>query len=177
MKSPNEITLRRLAFVKHLHSLGMQQSLLAEPIRFASLLTMHDTVELFLCIACEHLDAGKTDLPFTEYWNVLSPRLESPGLTQQQAMQRLNRARVSFKHYGLMPSVTDFEGFRVTTTLFLEENTPTIFGMRFESISLVDLVDCAAARENLRAAERHLEEDKYKDAVVSSKIGFPTNPG
>jgi hypothetical protein len=172
MRTPNEITLRRLAFVKHLHSLAVKQSLLAEPIRFASLLTMHDTVELFLCIACEHLDTGKKELRFMEYWDVLSTKLESPGLTQKEAMRRLNQARVDFKHFGLMPSQIDFDGFRVTATLFLEENTPTIFGRGFDSISLVDLIESAAARESLRNAERQLGQDQTKESVASSKIAF-----
>jgi hypothetical protein len=146
----------------------MQQSSLAEPIRFAALLTMHDAIELFLCIAAEHLDVSKKELRFMEYWDVLPSKL-----TQKEAMRRLNQARVDFKHHGLIPSNIDFEGFRVTTALFLEENTLTVFGRQFDSISLVDLliVECGAARDNLHNAERQLDENTT-DAVASCKIAF-----
>lgn len=130
---------------------------------------MHDTVELFLCLACEHLNTGKNEIGFMKYWDILSPKVGSPGLTQRVAMRRLNQARVNFKHHGLMPSEIDFEGFRVATTLFLEENTPTIFGRSFDSVSLVDLVACEAAREHLRAAERQVEEDPKQSALSCRK--------
>jgi hypothetical protein len=130
---------------------------------------MHDTVELFLCLACEHLNTGKNEIGFMKYWDILSPKVGSPGLTQRVAMRRLNQARVSFKHHGIMPSVIDFEGFRVTTTLFLEENTPAIFGRSFDSVSLVDVVACEPAREHLRAAEREVDENPNQAALSCRK--------
>jgi len=52
--------IKRLAFIKYLYKLAVDQSRRPEPLCSASILTFHDAVELFLQLASEHLDVGKT---------------------------------------------------------------------------------------------------------------------
>lgn len=49
--------IRRLAFIKYLYRIGIQQSEAAEPFASAALLTFHDAAELFLQLSAEHTDA------------------------------------------------------------------------------------------------------------------------
>src|ERR1043165_1201358 len=113
-----EIT-RRLAFAKYLHNLGVVQSKLPSPIGAAAILMFHDAVEFFLQIASEHLNVGKPQLNFIDYWDLLSSHLPEP-LSHKEAMRRMNKSRVALKHHGTTPSTEDIRAFRESTSEFFE---------------------------------------------------------
>jgi hypothetical protein len=172
MSRPDKSTIERLSFIKFLYGLGVEQSKAAEPMNAASLLTLHDSVELFLQLASECLDIGKKGMNFLEYWDVLSRKLPDEGLTQREAMRRLNHARVALKHHGTRPSRSDVEAFRVTATTFFAENTHRVFGVPFESISLIDLVAYEVVRTTLEQAQQQISEGRFKDALSSCRLAF-----
>jgi hypothetical protein len=64
------------------------------------------------------------------------------------------------------------EGFRATTTNFLEENTTKVFGVDFSGISLIDLVKCKSAKESLTNAETLLKQSKLKEALENVAVAF-----
>jgi len=107
-----------------------------------------------------------------DYWNLLEPKLTSGGLAQKESMRRLNKSRVALKHHGTLPSKLDIEAFRASATNFFEENTPLVFGIEFDSISMVNLVQCPAARSNLEEASRLIEEGSIEDAFDKIAIAF-----
>lgn len=96
--------IKRLAFIKYLYKLAVDQSKRPEPLCSASILTFHDAIELFLQLASEHLNVGKQQPSFMEYWDLISQKLSNQELTQKESMRRLNRARVALKHHGTLPS-------------------------------------------------------------------------
>ncbi|MCD6344223.1 MAG: hypothetical protein J7M17_01270, partial [Anaerolineae bacterium] len=149
------ITVRRLAFIKYIYQLGLQQSGMLEPLHGVALLTFHDAAELFLQVASEYLNAGAKQANFMDYWELLSKKLPTE-LGHKEAMRRLNKARVALKHHGTLPSKLDVEAFRATITNFFTDNTPLVFGFPFTAISLTDFVQPAEARDNLKEAERLL---------------------
>jgi len=134
-----EHIVRRLAFIKYLFTVGQDQSRQHEPLCSVSVLTWHDCVELFLFLANEHLNAGSPPENLMGYWELFSKKLATP-LTHKEAMRRLVRSRVALKHHGTMPAKMDIEAFSETVASFMLENTPTIFDLQFDDISLVDLV-------------------------------------
>lgn len=168
----HQTTVQRLAFIKYLYMTAVRQSEQRGPLASASILMFHDSVELFLQLASERLNVGKSDLGFMDYWDVLSPKLPGEGLTQKESMRRLNRARVSLKHHGIMPSRLDIEGFRASATNFFGENTPQIFGVDFASVSMVDLVRCAETRESLRKAQQSQEQGNLEEALDLVAVAF-----
>ena len=100
-----ENTLQRLAFIRYLYSVAVDQSRQPEPLRVASVLTFHDSIELFLDLACDQFGiSSKKTREFKDYWNALEEHLKEQSLFQKRSMERLNMARVSFKHHGNMPS-------------------------------------------------------------------------
>jgi hypothetical protein len=102
-----------------LYETGVEQSLRPEPMNAVSLLTFHDSIELFLRLASEQKDAAmKTDLKFLEYWDVLKHKVQG-GLTQKESVRRLDSARGNLKHQGTRPSKEDVEEYRVTAKRFL----------------------------------------------------------
>jgi len=169
----NETTLKRLAFIKYIYKNSVAQSHSPEPMCGASILLLHDSIELFLHLAAEHLDVAiNRDTPFMKYWDLLSPKLPEGYPTHNSSMLRLNSSRVELKHRGTRPCKSDIEGFRVYATDFFKENTPPIFGIEFSDISLISLVKCEKARGNLDEATRLLQEDKRKDAINKIALAF-----
>src|SRR6266571_312990 len=98
--------VRRLALIRHLYRLGVVQSRLPAPLSAISILIFHDGVELFLQLASEALDAEtKSKMEFMDYWGPISKKLPGGELGMNEAMRRLNKARVGFK-----PSISALSG-------------------------------------------------------------------
>ena len=170
-------TVKRLAFIKYLYSRGIEQSRRAEPFCWASVLTFHDAIELFLALASEYLDVGKRlrDIRFMEYWSLINPILKKrgkDGLTQKISIDRLNDARVALKHHSNPPSKSAIEGFRNSVTNFFEENTPTVFDIEISNISLIELIECQATKNSLKEAQKMLKENKIEDSFDKVALAF-----
>jgi hypothetical protein len=150
------LTMKRLAFIRLLHQQGNDQSLLAEPLAFTSVLSFHDTVEHFLVLAGEHLGATLPNhIQFMRYWDELHPG-KLPGgvaLSGKVAMDRLNRLRNGFKHAGSMPSLSAVEQARGDVASFLEDNTPKVFGVAYDGIDMADLITQEDARDLIKEAD------------------------
>lgn len=162
----------RLAFIRWLFNLAVEQSKKPEPLSSGSILGFHDAIELFLELACEYLNVGKGDVQFMEYWDLISGKISANELTQKESMRRLNKARVGLKHHGNLPSKTSIEGFRVNATDFFEENTPIVFGIELQDVSLTELVQYEKAKEYLKKAEKGLKENKGEDAFDNVACAF-----
>ena len=166
-------TMKRLALVRHLFNVGIEQSHQAEPMNSVSLLSFHDAVELFLQLTTEHHGISKNDRTFMAYWDAIAPKIGEP-LRQRESMKRMNRARSQLKHHGMLPAPTDVESFRTSTTNFFTENTPLVFGRNFDSISLVDFVSSRGVREVLSSAEESIKQDRPKYALRRISLAFDT---
>ena len=168
----SENTARRLAFIRYLYGVAVDQSQLPEPMCASSVLTFHDAAELFLVLACEKLGVGKKNMEFLAYWEELNRKLRDDSLTQKKAMSRLNEARRGLKHHGNMPARDAIQEYRYIATLFFEENTQTVFGVGFCNISMLYLVDDPAIKTDLEEADRLREQDDLKDAIGKVAVAF-----
>lgn len=167
-----KLIIQKLALIRYLYNNAVNQSRQPEPMGATSILTFHDSVELFLGLACEHFDVGKSSMNFMDYWEAINPKLEPGSLGQKKSMQRMNKSRVNLKHHGTLPSRMDIESFRANTTSFFEDNTPLVFKYNFADISMVDLVECDEAKSTLEEAKRLLDEGRMEDAFVKVAIAF-----
>ncbi|MEX1029988.1 MAG: hypothetical protein WDZ91_08075 [Paenibacillaceae bacterium] len=167
----NESTIKRLAFVKYLYELAINQSRQQEPLSSASILMFHDSIELFLYIACEYKNARNNNPNFLDYWDILNPKLNTE-LSQKESMKRLNKSRVSLKHHGTMPSRIDIEAIRASVTNFFDENCPIIFEIEFNKISLINLIECIQTKECLEEASSMMINNKYSDAIIQIGLSF-----
>jgi hypothetical protein len=173
----SETTMQRLAFIRYLYKLGVSQSHQPEPLSSVSILTFHDSAELFLQLASEYLDKGKKNIDFMGYWEILAPKLENDGLTQKESMRRFNATRVALKHHGTLPSKIDIEAHRATITNFFEDNIPLVFGIDFSAISMVHLVVFEDTRNSLIEAINFLNKedtggDNYRQAINWIAISY-----
>src|SRR5579859_4004259 len=136
----NEAKMHRLAMIQYTYLMAVDQSHKPEPLNMVSILLFHDAAELFLALASEHLDAGKTGRGFLEYWEPINQKLPSKDFGHKDSMTRLNAARSNWKHHGIRLPVTEIEDFRTQVAALFRDNTLKVFGLAFEDISMTTLV-------------------------------------
>lgn len=170
--SLDQTTVRRLAFIKYLYQSAISQSKAPPPLNCASILTMHDAVELFLQLASEHLNVGAASLGFMDYWDILNKKLDPNQLEQKESMRRLNKARVALKHHGTFPSNLDVESFRASTTSFFHSNTQIVFDVTLDEVSLIEFVSPASSRQKLKDALDNINNDEILVALEKIAIAF-----
>jgi len=168
----DEAKMRRLAMIQYMYTMAVDQSHKPEPLNMVSILHFHDAVELFLALASEHLNVGKTGPGFMDYWNDINQKLPSKDFGQKASMERLNKARVSWKHYGIRLPTIEIEDFKANVADFFRENTPKVFGFAFEEISMAALVQTEEVRNRLLEAERLSSTDEIKAALKEISIAF-----
>jgi hypothetical protein len=139
----------------------------------ASILTFHDSVELFLYLACSELKINiSKDIKFMEYWDKLQNLPDGTGLAYKSEMNNLNTFRVNLKHQGVNPPESEIEAARVNVSNFFNKYTPIIFGVYFDKISMADMVQYEPAREDLKQASTHMEQGNIRDALNRIAIAF-----
>ena len=154
--APDPLMMKRLAFIQMLFFQGIEQSRLHEPLNVTSVLTLHDASELFLGMAAEKLGArlSRRQVPFMEYWTLLDPS-KLPGgvvLSGAKGMRRLNDLRNALKHSGTMPSATAVSQACEDVRRFLEDNTVSVFSLRFSDIDMAEIIPQTQIRNKVRAA-------------------------
>ncbi len=167
--------IARLAFVRHVQSVGIEQSRQPEPMAALAVLTFHDSADLFLQVAAEHTQVTGLgwNVTLLGYFEPINAALGADRhLQHEQGMRRLNTARNGLKHHGLTSTRSDVEQLRTTVAAFLQDNTRLLFGLDYDAISMVDLVACEPARASLKEAETHLAANKREDAQVAVAVAF-----
>ena len=163
----DELTTKRLAVIKQLYLHGVEQSYEVEPMNGFSILSFHDSVEMFMKL-CAEIKGVKIDrsVNFGDYFSKLS------DLQCNATMTNLNSKRVNLKHYGTLPSKLDIEISRTNVADFFEQNTPIFFGVQFSEISLVSLIKYSSVRDYLNKSLSDLSSNRYKDSITNSQIAF-----
>jgi len=163
----------RLAFIRHLLVVADREGASPEPLRSASLLLLHDAVELFLLLAAEQLDVkvGK-DTSLDALFGTVSAKLEPAGLTRREQLRRLNTARVGLKHHGTHPSRHDLQEFRSVSEAFFSENCDRVFGLPLSEVSLSALVQWAPVRGPLLTSEERHTSGELREAVEQTTLAF-----
>jgi hypothetical protein len=161
-----EILIKRLSLIKYLYQIGIEQSRQSETIASFSILSFHDSIEMFLKLLAEHKNIRSDKLNFLEYWTKI------PSLTLKETMRNLNSRRVNIKHKGLLPSKSDIEISRVNAMDFFEQNTILQFDIDFKHISLLDLVLYKEVKDNLIIACKSLESNEIQKCIEHSALAF-----
>jgi hypothetical protein len=174
---PHQLTkdlTRRLAFVRYLYGLGVDQSHKPEPFAAVAVLTFHDACEMFLQIAAEHNGVtfpGKKSPDFLEYWQLVGQQVPSL-VTSRASMSRLNRARGNLKHGGVFPAHVEIEGFRATVTSFLKDNALPLLGVNLDDVSLTSMIKSDDVRGPLERAETALSAGDLQSALEEVASAF-----
>jgi len=161
-----EIILKRLAIIKHLYKIGLEQSKQVETVASFSILSFHDSIEMFLKLLAEKKNIKSDNFNFLDYLTKI------PTLTLKESMRNLNARRVNIKHKGILPSKTDIELSRVNTTDFFNQNVIAHFKIEFESISLIDLVEYDKVKEHLKISQDSLNSNKIDVSIENVALAF-----
>jgi len=161
----SDTEMRRLAFIKHMFQTGVEESRQPRPMCVKAILSFHDSVELFLDLAGDTLGVNTKNTPFLGYWDKLNPALETGELTQRERMRRLNDHRNSLKHGGRFPSAEEIDADRAYVSAFFVDNTPTVFGVGFEEVSLIMMVSREDIRKRLETARESIDGGRFGEAL------------
>lgn len=171
--------MKRLTYAKFLYESGIRQAESPMPFGAFAMLTLHDSVEFFLQAAVDHF--GPTILPrgkspksirFIEYWDHLNQAMEDDELGFKEQMKRLDSARGELKHKGHLPSMETLEECKTYTKGFFDTNTPRVFALDFDKVSLVALVTEKEVVKLLETAEEFAREGKYDYACTNVAKAF-----
>lgn len=163
----DELTMKRLAVIKQLYLHGIDQSYEAEPMNGFSILSFHDSVEMFMKLCAEQKNVRiDRNVNFGDYF------VKLPDLQCNATMTNLNNKRVNLKHYGTLPSKLDIEISRANVTDFFEQNTPIFFEIEFNGISLISLIKYESVRKYLTKSLSDFSSNRFKDSITNSQIAF-----
>src|SRR5687767_11789056 len=130
-----EIIVKRLSLIKYLYQTAITQSRQQETIAFISILSFHDSIDMFVQLAAQKKNIKRKGQTFLmNYFSLI------PELTHEASVKKINDRRNSLKHNGQIPAKIEIEESRTIASLFFEENTKIVFGVEFKDISLFDLV-------------------------------------
>ena len=160
------IIIRRLATIKYLYSIGVQQSLQVESVAGFSILAFHDCAEMFLLLVVENKGDNADKLSLMGFWD------KYPDLTLKVSMRNLKDRRVSIKYKGLFPSKSDIEISRITMADFLEQNTIKQFGIDFEDVSISCLISYTKVKGYIDNAEKNCNDGDFYECLINCKIAF-----
>jgi len=171
-RTPSETTLRRLAFVKYMFWLALEQSQRPEPLSSVAVLQCHDAVEFFLDMAVEAHDVSvPSSTTFMGYWELIGPKVRD-GLAHKEAMRRLDKARAGLKHHGTLVTALDVRDLCESTRRFFVENTLRCFGVDFDRISLANLVWHEQVRSELQLAVNARAADNLDSAFAHAAVAL-----
>ncbi len=146
--------------------IGLEQSKQVETVAAFSILSFHDSIEMFLKLLAEKKNVKSEKFSFLDYWTKI------PTLTLKESMRNLNARRVNIKHKGILPSKTDIELSRVNTTDFFNQNVIEHFKIEFGSISLIDLVSYKKVKEHLKISQESLNSDNIENSIENAALAF-----
>ncbi len=161
-----ELITKRLALIKYLFNQGVEQSKQTEPLSAFSILSFHDSIEMFLKLLSEVKNINSDKLNFIEYWGKI------PTLTLKESMRNLNVRRVNFKHKGILPSKSDIEICRINTTDFFEQNTLPFFNLHFNDVSIYSLISYESVRKYVETAKECLDKNDSANCIGQIALAF-----
>lgn len=163
---PKEILIKRLSHIKQLFKLGIDQSNQHENIAVFSILSFHDSIEMFLKLLAEHKGIDASKFSFIKYWEVI------PELTLKESLRNLNARRVNIKHKGLLPAKSEIEISKVNCIDFFDQNTKKQFDIDFEELTLIELITFPKVKDYLLSAQDSLNSGNVEHSVENSAYAF-----
>lgn len=160
---PGQTMMERLVFAKTLHKEAIHQSHRRRPYSSMSVLAFHDAIELFLFLAAEEVDT-KNDSNLISCCNNIEQKT-GEEIAGKAGIDRLRKARTNLKHYATRPDESEIASFRATAEHFFVENTPKIFGISYDDISMTELVGFEDARLHLQKAKELWRDSRKEEAM------------
>lgn len=161
---------KRLSYAKYLFEHGKNTLANKSSLYNAlAILIFHDAAELFLTVIADKL-TFKTQDHFMDYWKEVEDKGHS--LPYKNELKKLNKIRVDFKHYGILPLFDECIECETTLNHFFSEVARDILELDFSTVSVSDLIENPDIRKHVRAAEKYKDEGNFGESIIESTIAF-----
>ena len=130
-----------------------------------AIMTAQDAAEFILSAIAEHQEAERNErMGLPEYLGAVEKKTSSrfPG---KLFFSNLNRARVSFKHHGILPNAQEFHHVLRRTEDYLEQACSAFVGIPLSDIDSSALIADIEARALYGRARELFELGKYREAL------------
>lgn len=173
----NTEVIRRITYAKFLLLQGNEALQSMTPISDGLAVSLYqDAAEMLLLTVAEYLNANVGErTPF----NKIITKIEEAKLNNNNAkisskiaISQLNKSRVNFKHYGLLPTNEDAKKISHDIEIFFQRTVEDFFNLNYEEISLTDVIQNDRIRNFLKVSEMCLHRFKYDDAIINSSKAF-----
>ena len=126
---------------------------------------LQDAVELYVwaLIKARGIPPPREQSGFVENLELL--KRNGISFAHDPKLHDLNKARVNFKHYGNLPAPEEAKKHQDAAESFLRVAMTEHFGLSFDDLSLLDLIQNAEVKGYLLAANGHLESGDFKECA------------
>ncbi|MDR3678118.1 MAG: hypothetical protein P4N24_21735 [Acidobacteriota bacterium] len=163
--------LKRLTYSKYLFRRAKYFQQLGNELSSAeAVLAAHDAAEMLMRVITDHLGASPAD-KIMDFWKLVKDKTGSEP-PHKGAMDRLNNLRVGFKHKGNLPNSSVVADLMPSVAAFCAESAEQYLGVDYESVSLIDLIPNAEARDKVKEAEKAKAESNIPNALLALGIAF-----
>lgn len=172
------ITRKKLILVRQIYQRALLQAEAQHSYvdRILSLIGFDLSTETLLKAVVGALDPRQT--PSSDFQGVLqqAERLlvaaNLPVPPHKAQIQHVRALRNDAQHKAKYPNDTDLNDCRTYTRDFLKQTILDVWGEKFESISLVDVIQDVRVKTFLTDAETELAKGQYRNAVVKAIAAF-----
>lgn len=162
--------IRRLSLIRLLLHGAEAAAGQPAPFNTDSINRLHDVCEMYLALAVE-LHHGSIPKDFMGYWPELE-RLTGQPLSFRAALQRMNKARVSLKHYGVQPNSSEVAHCVASVRNLLLDETPRLFGVALAEASLDHFVQSDEGARCIQTAENHWDAGEKGEALADLREAY-----
>jgi hypothetical protein len=120
--------------------------------QFAGVNLLHDAAEAILLAVDFQKGNAKTPHEFVALFDHVDTLLGGVKLPFRSQIVQLNKLRVSSKHYAITPYRNETNRLLISIAEFMKVVTEEAFGVNFDTVNLVDLVDDEGAKEAISNA-------------------------
>ena len=182
MRQVGERELRRLAYIKALFRIGIDQlEKGTEPNTAQALLTFDNCVEMMLWLLADfhgiRIRQKKQDIPFPELLSLVNDEMRKRNISRVlpsygSDLQELHLARNNVQHHGIVPSISTVQRYRVVAESILVGSAEDSLKLSWGDISMALLISDLVVRELYSRAEKEYENQKYLEAALSLIAAF-----
>jgi hypothetical protein len=163
--------IEQLLLTKRLFQEGEKYSSSNDPISAGLAISLfQDSVESVIWLATKELGVNvKDNESFTGLLDKVHQELDakkSIKIPLKAKILELNKARVNFKHYGILPDVSQASKFSGYTENYLITIFELYFNKDFNDISMSDLIASDEVRLLIKQAEENLSIKDYNSCVA-----------
>lgn len=174
------VAFNRLLLSKQLYLHALDHSGKAGAInKMIAVHNFHNAIEIALRAIFLHYEIRaekQLNIEFEVMLNEIDnyPQFKDQGikLPYRQELRNLNQLRNLVQHHAVEPPSTTMDDWRVFTRRFLEQACQTYFGLDFNSLSPLSMVQDSELKELLNLSLSSIQEGEFKRSLALAKVAF-----